>query len=549
MRSVLLATTLAVASTSISSHAQRRLWDVSGADDGAAFGQVVASGGDVDLDGVNDALVGAPRFHPLYPGPGAATLIKGATGAKAHTWSGDQNGDRFGTCVAFVGDLDGDGRSEIAVGAPRADLGASDAGFVRVYSGATKLARYTVAGGSAGSLFGSSIAPLGDVDGDAKPDFAVGAPQSVVGPGFVRILSGANGSTLRSFTGASTNERFGVSLANVGDQDGDGQDDLAIGAERSDLAGSDAGAVHVVSSVTGATLSTLVGASTFDEFGHAIAGVGDFDQDGRSDLLVGAWNDDAGSGFLPGSVSLWSIASGAQLARWIGITADDHLGKAVGSVGDVDGDGRPDFAYSGRHDLNDQHPGDVYVRSGANGDLLFFLFGDRIEDEFGLGVASLGDVDGDGLGDWIVGAPQAYHNTPDRGYVRALAGCRGRVVVVEEGCPGGPGYPRLFVSGCPSAGATLDLRMSDALPLTSARLRIGRAGGQYAPSIGCAPLVRAPLAGELGIALDAAGSGAAQWTVPSSLPSGTRLFVEALVRIPGVFAIPMRSNVVEVVLE
>lgn len=549
MRSSPLAVALALVSTSIVAHAQRVLWTVRGDDDGAAFGHVVESGSDVDLDGVNDALVGAPRFHPSFPGPGSATLLKGANGSKAHVWSGDQNGDRFGAALAFVGDLDGDGRPEIAVGAPRADLGANDAGLVRVFSGASKLPRFTVGGGSAGALFGTSIEPLGDLDGDATPDFAVGAPESVVGPGFVRILSGANGSTLRTFTGTSTNERFGISLANVGDQDGDARDDLAIGAERSDLAANDAGLVRIVSAATGAALRTLLGSSALDEFGHSVAGVGDVDQDGIGDLLVGAWNDDAGSGFLPGSVSLWSLGTGALLQRWIGITADDHLGKSVSAAGDVDGDGRPDFAYSGRHDLNDQHPGDVYVRSGATGELLFFLWGDRIEDEYGLGLAPAGDLDGDGLDDLLVGAPEAYHNTPDRGYARVLAGCRGRVAAVAPGCPGGPNYPRLFVRGCPKAGATLELAIRDALPHATVRARIGREGGAYAPAIGCGPHVRGPFAGQLGIALDALGAGEGTWTIPSTFASGTRLSIEALVRVGGVLAIPMRSNVVEIVLE
>ncbi|MCY2960643.1 MAG: integrin alpha [Planctomycetota bacterium] len=539
------------ASTALSAlaGAQSVAWTTRGAADGAAFGIAIAGGVDIDVDGVPDALVGAPRFHPSFPGTGDASLLSGATGLRLITWSGAAKGDQFGAAVAIVGDVDGDGRADLAVGAPRADVGASNSGSVRVLSGATGVPLYTLTGGSGGALFGSSLAGLGDVDGDGRADFAVGAPRNSVGAGFVRIVSGASGATLRTLSGTSTNDRFGVSLSPIGDLDLDGVTDLMIGAERSDLAASDAGAVLVVSGATGATLRTWFGASALDEFGHTIAGIGDVSGDGVPDALVGAWNDDAGSGsFQPGSVSVISGSSGVVLSRWIGNTGDDHLGKGLASLGDVDGDGVPDYGYSGRHDLNEQHPGNVWVRSGASGDLLFFLWGDRIEDELGLGLARMGDVDGDGLGDFVVGAPEAYHTAPERGYARLVLGCRGRVVPVVPGCPEGPAYPRLFVRGCPGAGSMLELSISEAPPLSGARVRIGRLTGLVPPSFGCAPLVAGPLAGNLGVAIDGRGRGSTSWTVPAGLPSGTKLAIEALIRVPGATAVALRTNVVEIQL-
>jgi len=523
-------------------------WNTTGANDGAAFGIAIAGGVDIDMDGVPDALVGAPRFHPNHPGPGDASLLSGATGQRLFTWTGIANGDQFGATVAIVGDVNGDSRADLAIGSPRADVAAPNAGLVRVVSGRTGAELFTIQGSNAGDLLGTSLAALGDVDGDTRADFAVGATRNSIGIGHVRIVSGASGATIRTLTGTSVNDRFGVSLAAIGDLDGDGVTDLAIGAERSDVVATDAGSVLVVSSASGATLRTWFGATALDEFGHAVAGVGDVSADGVPDVLVGAWNDDAGSGFLPGSVSLISGADGSVLGYWSGITADDHLGKGLAGLGDLNGDGVPDFGYSGRHDLNDQHPGDVWVRSGATHELLFFLWGDRIEDEFGIGLAQMGDVDGDGLDDFVVGAPEAYHTTPAEGYARLILGCRGRVVPITPGCPDGPAYPRLFVRGCPGPGATLELTISEALPLSSARIRIGNLGGETHASFGCTQLLVGPLTGTLGLALDAKGRGVTSWILPAGLPSGTKLAIEASIRLPGLSWIPMRTNVVEIQL-
>lgn len=528
--------------------AQSVAWSTAGANDGAAFGIAIAGGVDIDLDGIPDALVGAPRFHPSYPGPGDASLLSGATGQRLFTWTGIANGDQFGAAVAIVGDVNGDGRADLAIGSPRADVAAANAGAVRVVSGRTGAELFVITGSGAGDLLGTSLAALGDVDGDTRADFAVGATRGSTGVGYVRIVSGAGGATLRTFVGTSVNDRFGVSLAAIGDLDLDGVTDLAIGAERSDVAATDAGSVLVISSATGTTLRSWFGATALDEFGHAVAGVGDLSADGVPDVLVGAWNADAGSGFLPGSVSLISGANGSVLGLWSGITADDHLGKGLAGLGDVNGDGVPDFGYSSRHDLNDQHPGNVWVRSGATHELLFFLWGDRIEDELGFGLAKMGDVDGDGLGDFMVGAPEAYHTTPDEGYARLILGCRGRVVPITPGCPGGPAYPRLFVRGCPGPGATLELTISEALPLSSARIRVGLFGGETHARVGCTQLVVPPLAGSIALVLDGKGRGATTWIVPAGLPSGTKLFIEASIRVAGVSVLPMRTNVVEIQL-
>lgn len=528
--------------------AQSVAWSTSGANDGAAFGMAIAGGVDIDMDGVPDALVGAPRFHPNHPGPGDASLLSGATGLRLFTWTGIANGDQFGATVAFVGDVNGDGRPDIAIGSPRADVTAANAGLVRVVSGRTGLELFTVNGSSAGDLFGTSLAALGDVNGDARADFAVGATRNGIAVGQVRIVSGASGATIRTLVGTSVNDRFGVSVAAIGDLDLDGIMDLAIGAERSDVAATDAGSVVVVSGATGSTLRTWLGATTLDEFGHTVAGVGDVSADGVPDVLVGAWNDDAGTGFLPGGVSLISGANGAVLGYWAGITADDHLGKGLAALGDVNGDGVPDFGYSGRHDLNDQHPGDVWVRSGATHELLFFLWGDHIEDELGIGLAGMGDVDNDGLDDFVVGAPEAYHTTPKKGYARLILGCRGRVVPILAGCPDGPAYPRLFVRGCPGPGATLELTISEALPLSSARIRIGALGGETHAAVGCTQIVTGSLTGSFGLALDGKGRGITSWVVPAGLPSGTKLAIEATIRVGGVSVIPMRTNVVEIQL-
>ncbi|HEX6882289.1 MAG TPA: integrin alpha, partial [Planctomycetota bacterium] len=239
----------------------------------------------------------------------ARALEIGRTGGLG---GGLDHGDAFGAALAPLGDLDGDGTLELAVGAPADGDGAPGTGAVWILSLAPEgtLTAYHKIGATSGGLvgpiltdgFGTSLAALGDVNGDGVGDLAVGAPRSADGgtdSGAVWILFlAADGtvsaeqklSELHGGLASHPDQRFGAAVAALGDLDGDGTPDLAVGAER----GSAGGAVHVLFLAPDGTVqdqvrhSSVFGSVMDDELGASLTAIGDWDGDGRPDFLVGA---------------------------------------------------------------------------------------------------------------------------------------------------------------------------------------------------------------------------------------------------------------------
>ena len=307
-------------------------------DDG--FGVDVAALGDLDGDGVGDLAVGAIRDDDGGTDRGAVwILFLNTDGTVNHhqkissTQGGGprlDNGDEFGVSAASLGDLDGDGPSvlALAVGVWRDDDGGFERGAVWILflnangtvNSHQKISS-TAGGGPPlgnGDQFGISAASLGDLDGDGVGDLAVGAWGDDDGRAAVWILFlNPDGTVIThqkisdtegGFTGTlGTNDRFGVSVGSLGDLDGDGVDDLAVGAAFDDDGGMDRGAVWILFLNTDGTvhahqkISDTQGGFTGtldngDWFGTSVASLGDLDGDGPSvrALAVGAIRDDDG---------------------------------------------------------------------------------------------------------------------------------------------------------------------------------------------------------------------------------------------------------------
>src|ERR1044071_9839265 len=179
---------------------------------GALFGRLVIAGG-----------LGASEVS-------AQSLIIHVAGGAAE--------EQLGFAVATVPDVDGDGRPDFATSSP---TGANSFGIVRVYSGATGTLLWSAQGPAAGSQFGACVAGLGDVDGDGRGDIAVGAYfadfAGALGAGSVRIYSGATGALIRQHRGDAPDNHMGWSVADAGDVDGDGVDDVIGGAVDDNTAG------------------------------------------------------------------------------------------------------------------------------------------------------------------------------------------------------------------------------------------------------------------------------------------------------------------------
>lgn len=304
---------------------------------------------------------------------------------------------------ASAGDVNGDGFQDIIIGGPNASTDQA----AQVYSGATYSILYNLLPSGTRTSFGSSVAGLGDLNGDGKGEFAVGASDEWItdsSQGTVRIYSGADASVLRLYMGPAQADRLGTSLASVADVNGDGIRDLLASFPESNFAGMDSGGVYVYSGATGAVLYTFYGAGANDLFGLSVARAGDVDGDGREDLIIGApqFNVTSPAG---GYARVYSGANGAILYTLRGDSYRDSFGAEVSAVGDVNGDGFADFAVGAPGDDNNgSNSGSVRVFSGKSGLPFYTVSG--VNTNAGLGIVQGNiDMDFDGKPDILIGAP------------------------------------------------------------------------------------------------------------------------------------------------
>lgn len=341
---------------------------------------------------------------------------------------GDSPGAGFGRGIAFLGDVNRDGIGDYALGAPRDPTRADTAGSVAVISGRNGALLYLHRGPDVGASFGHSIAG-GDADGDGMADVVIGAPTASKNgqtpTGSVRILSGKDGRLLREIWGSYSGEGFGWAVAAIGDVDRDGGEDYAISspyADRPARAGKegerDAGRIEIHSGKKFKVIHTQWGEAAEDRFGWCVAPVGDVNVDGGVDLLVGAEGAVRGTERL-GSVRLISGRNGDVLRSLTG-SIDTYFGTAVCGLGDIDGDNVPDFAVGAWNGgVNaEARCGEVRVFSGRGGKLLRTLNGRHHLDHFGQALACPGDVDRDGVNDILIGAP----STESAGYTLLVSG-------------------------------------------------------------------------------------------------------------------------------
>jgi hypothetical protein len=316
-------------------------------------GYSIAGIGDVNDDGIDDVGFGQPRGRN---GDGAVLVLFGSASLPSQTDIGfsdmqlaGANNDRAGTAIAGVGDVNADGVDDFLVGAPEANSKSGAAILVYGYaSGATLPATNTALrdegveltlGTNAfrnEGLLGSAVAGVGDLDGDGNPDLAIGAPESEwstfsrAGAAFVVFGDGATmparggaidlSAEALSFVLTQDNARVGESLAGGGDIDGDGHPDLLIGAPRADRPSGNrnAGAVYLVSNFAGLTGSvgsqidlagapvSFLGAARDDAFGASVCVVDDLGTDGRSEVLISAPLHDVGGRNDSGAAFLFS---------------------------------------------------------------------------------------------------------------------------------------------------------------------------------------------------------------------------------------------------
>jgi hypothetical protein len=392
---------------------QNQIYQFNGQNADDLFGTSVATAGDVNGDGFDDVIVGAPYADNSFLSSGSAYVYSGANGALLYQWDGHSAGDSFGISVSTAGDVNGDGFDDVVIGANLTDNNGANSGSTYVYSGANGSALYQWHGQNANDSFGWSVAGAGDVNGDGFDDVIVGSPysdNSFSDSGSAYVYSGVNGSVIYQWHGQSADDYFGWSVAAAGDVDSNGFADVIVAAHAADNSFLNSGSAYVYSGVNGSVLYQWDGQNTDDYFGRCVAGAGDVDSDGFDDVIVGApWADSNGSN--SGSAYLYSGASGSLLYQWDGQNADDYFGWSVAAAGNADGDGFDDVIVSALWaDSNGYNSGSAYIYSGASASMLSQSDGQSADDRFGWSVAAAGDVNADGFDDVIVGAYYADNN-------------------------------------------------------------------------------------------------------------------------------------------
>jgi len=435
-------------------------------------GSCLAGAGDVDGDGLDDLLIGVQfnEENATWSSQGQVYVVLGRTGGWASvtdlsqadgSFVGEADGEELGTAVAGAGDVDGDGLDDLLMAAPRADAGLLENGLVYLVLGRGTGWALEVTAADADCSFagegvqdnaGRSVSGLGDVDGDGYGDFAISAhsnDEAGTSAGQVYVMFGdpgpwpaslGLGSADASFHGEAAHDQAGYAVAGAGDVDGDGFDDIVVGARRNDEAGSNTGKTYLVmGGDTGWAMDTslasadasFLGLAIEDEAGATVAGPGDVDGDGYDDLLIGAPDADdgdfsAGSTYviLGGDTGWLPSTSLAQCdGFFVGEGSGDLAGEALAGGGDFDADGLADFVIGApESDEAASNAGQAYLVLGRAGawplltslsEAHASLLGSDVDDEL-EGVVLAGDLDGDGFDDLVAGASGAdgdsYHN-------------------------------------------------------------------------------------------------------------------------------------------
>ncbi len=391
----------------VSGQAQNEIHVIAGQAPGDHLGHTVCGVEDVNGDGVADfAALGLAGTG----GSAHVTVYSGADGAELLDIGMPPGSVSFGSALADAGDLNGDGVGDLLIsdhlGGPLA------VGIVRVHSGADGAVLLNCVSPYPGRVgapakWGYSLDNLGDVSGDGVQDYLIGAPGSdpfdtgAANTGHAAVISGATGLALPNavFTGTSSEARLGHSVTNAGDIDGDGINDTAIGSPGFGLANH----LGMVAIYSGASWNFIAGIIGWHEaqYGTAVAGPGDVNGDGYGDLAV------TGAGI--GHYGAVEIASGRTLTLQSGElllyrvwpqAGTSMFGYSMSGVGDVNLDGAPDLA------IADGLRG-VGIHSGVDGRLLYEMSRPQGAPTVPLPVESVGDVNGDGCADFVMGLPGA----------------------------------------------------------------------------------------------------------------------------------------------
>jgi hypothetical protein len=425
----------------------------------SALGVSVSGAGDVNGDGYADVIVGADHYDAGQVDEGAAFIFLGSAlgiadggpATAATQLESNQGGANLGVSVSGAGDVNGDGYSDVIVGASQYSSGQNLEGAAFIFHGGASgipnggpvIAATQLESNQLGANLGVSVSGAGDVNGDGYADVIVGSGkytngQANEGAAFVfhgGVLGVADGNPVTAATQLESNQasaNLGVSVSGAGDVDGDGYADVIVGSDQYNAGQAGEGAAFIfmgralgIADADPSTAATQLESNEVSaNLGSSVSSAGDVNGDGYSDVIVGA----PVYGFLPYGAAFIFLGSSSGIADGNPVSAatqllSDQQPSAMGTVsgaGDVNGDGyadvivgAPGYGFSGNgaafvflgssSGIPDGGPATAYAQ----------LLSDESGANLGAQVAGAGDVNGDGYADVIAGAP--IHGFPDAG--------------------------------------------------------------------------------------------------------------------------------------
>ena len=461
--------------TSVTLDPKKTGFTISGNTGSDWFGFSVKTAGDINKDGYADFLIGAPQkfnnqgmVYVIYGGPtnsfadidfsGSGSLNPATTG---FTIKGNAQGDQLGISVSTAGDINQDGCDDIIIGAPGKSTAyviyGKTAYTTNIDLSVTNLNPTTTGfkiKGVDGAQFGYSVSTAGDINKDGRADMIMGSHMLSSERGSAYVIYGKtsyssdfdlsvtpliSSSTGFTITGNLAGDHFGFSLSAAGDVNKDAYDDIVIGGDNKD---NGRGYVYVIygkanpvdinlSSASLAPASTgflIAGENAYDHFGFSVSKAGDVNKDGYADILVGGWgvNNAAGGAYVIygrsnadlaylnlATASLDPASTGFKIS---GSADGDHLGSAVSTAGDMNGDGYSDILVGADWFNNQQGAAYVIYGKAAPGNVVlgttaldpdttgFTIKGAGAKNNLGFGVGIAGDINKDGFSDILVGA-------------------------------------------------------------------------------------------------------------------------------------------------
>jgi len=409
-------------------------------------GAAVSGAGDVDGDGFDDILIGARRADPNLPDAGIAYIVHGPVlgdfdlanaGARL---MGEQANDYAGSRVSDAGDVNGDGFADVLVGAFGEDTGGNMASasylVLGPMSGDISLtdaeAKFIGEAAKDHAMYGLSDA--GDVNDDGFDDILIGAKGNDEGGNWAGaayiVLGPVSGDLDLAFAdakmvGANTGDQAGIRVSGLEDTDGDGFDDVLVGAHFNDTAAQNAGVGYVVNGpIRGhfsldAADAVLIGEDLGDYVGLRSSGGGDVNGDGLSDAFIGGFEtgpvviqEQASTGYLVHGFMVGDIDLATADAKLMGVFATGLRGLDVSDAGDVNNDGFDDLLVGSKfEDTGGSNAGASYLVLGPVSGTVDLeleadvrIIGDLAGDYVGFDISGVGDTDGDGYDDFILGA-------------------------------------------------------------------------------------------------------------------------------------------------